>query len=541
MKTKYLTLSFLIATSIFLYGWKVMNTEKTSISTDVKSVSISNDYLKVSVNETSGSFTVTEQKTGQVWNSDPWEGAAGLLIMKDAKGKRQTLNISKSKNIVVQKKNDSSIAIKFENPVSKNGNIIEGVVINCELQLEKNTSTLNARVLSFKKGKHNLISLRYPSRQFSLKTDIDKGAGVIPFKQGLICPSYIFPMNGGNFCKWDDATYSKKATGEVTIHSGHLGLSMPWWGTHNKKSAVVGIVDKESTTTTKLYYNINGAGQHLFNAEGKMSTFQRILFLDPIWDLKDKDAVRKISYKFIPKGDYVDMAKAYRKVAKENGYLLSLKEKQKRNPNLSKLPGSIYMGVYGGYPHYVNMPGMAFTFEELKEMVRVTHDELGVDNAFFHAWGVFSNYVPNCWPISEALGGEKKLKEVVDLTKEYGYLYSSYHAYTAALENDPDFDTGLMEVKNGKLLKTQSRWARIDNKYYKDLASKNLEKEIKALDLEADITDIAFVFNPSEGSKALAKYLRSLNLVMGTENGQEFWIPYFDMFEGMTWRQGKHI
>jgi len=366
MKTKYLTLSFLIATSIFLYGWKVMNTEKTSISTDVKSVSISNDYLKVSVNETSGSFTVTEQKTGQVWNSDPWEGAAGLLIMKDAKGKRQTLNISKSKNIVVQKKNDSSIAIKFENPVSKNGNIIEGVVINCELQLEKNTSTLNARILSFEKGKHNLISLRYPSRQFSLKTDIDKGAGVIPFKQGLICPSYIFPMNGGNFCKWDDATYSKKATGVVTIHSGHLGLSMPWWGTHNKKSAVVGIVDKESTTTTKLYYNINGAGQHLFNAEGKMSTFQRILFLDPIWDLKDKDAVRKISYKFIPKGDYVDMAKEYRKVAKENGYLLSLKEKQKRNPNLSKLPGSIYMGVYGGYPHYVNMPGMAFTFEELK-------------------------------------------------------------------------------------------------------------------------------------------------------------------------------
>jgi len=170
-------------------------------------------------------------------------------------------------------------------------------------------------------------------------------------------------------------------------------------------------------------------------------------------------------------------------------------------------------------------------------MVRVTHDELGVDNAFFHAWGVFSNYVPNCWPISEALGGEKKLKEVVDLTKKYGYLYSSYHAYTAALENDPDFDTSLMEVKDGKLLKTQSRWARIDNKYYKDLASKNLEKEIKALDLEADITDIAFVFNPSEGSKALAKYLRSLNLVMGTENGQEFWIPYFDMFEGMTWRR----
>ena len=36
----------------------------------------------------------------------------------------------------------------------------------------------------------------------------------------------------------------------------------------------------------------------------------------------------------------------------------------------------------------------------------------------------------------------------------------------------------------------------------------------------------------------MARYLRSLNLVMGTEHGQEHWIPYFDMFEGMTYREG---
>ena len=276
-----------------------------------------------------------------------------------------------------------------------------------------------------------------------------------------------------------------------------------------------------------------------------MSPYQRIVFLDPVWKLDGDVGKMAINYHFIPGGDYVDMAKIYKKEAIKKGYFVTLKDKAARNPNVNKLPGAIYFGIYGGYPHYVNMPGMAFTFDELKEMIRTIHEDLGVDKAFIHAWGTFSNFVPHNFPISEELGGPAKLKAAVDLAKSYGYLYSSYHAYSPMLENDPDFTTDLMQRdEEGKLMNTGSRWARVDPKFQKSLAQKNIENEISYLGLEADITDITFAAyreSGKEGRLELAKYIDSFNLVNGTEHGQEQWIPYFDMFEGMTYLEDRPL
>jgi len=500
-------------------------------------VTLENDTLKVIVDSSTGCFSVDEKITGQQWSSDPWEQAAGLLTLNDVKGKPQIVNLSKCEKITVKSIDQNSVEISFENPSFEDGTFAEGVAIHSKISLDENSAKLDVQVTNYETGKYRLVDLRYPAREFSLKTDVDHGAAVIPQKQGIICPSYIFPMNGGRFCKWDDATYERKSIGTLPLYGNGPGLSMPWWGTYNEKSAVVGILAENSVASVE--YNINNNGQYLFNSKGEMSPYERIVFLDPVWKLDGADKKRQISYHFIPGGDYVEMAKTYRKEAIDRGYFVSLKEKAQRNPNVEKLAGAVYLGVYGGYPHYVHMPGMAFTFDQLKEYIRVTHDELGVQNAFVHAWGVFSNFVPNCWPISEELGGVSKLKEAVDLAKKYGYLYSSYHAYTAMLENDPLFSTELMgRDSQGKLLKAGSRWGRIDSKHFKDLASKNLEKEIVTLGLEADITDIAFTANIDSGNVALAKYLRSLNLINGTEHGQEFWIPYFDTFEGMTYLEG---
>lgn len=503
---------------------------------------IENSFLKVTVNDQTGSFEVFEKKPNQLWKADPWVGAAGLLTIKN-KGRNEDLNISLSKIINVVQKDKNTVSIEFKNPVFLDGKVAEGVIIRTELRLAKDASKLEAEVISVDKAGYKINELRYPSRAFSLETDVDKGAAVIPQKQGVICPSYISPMNGGTFCMWDDATYYKKTSGKLPLFNNGTGLTMPWWGTHNEKSAVVGIIDESAWP--KMFYNINNNGQYLFNAKGVMSPYNRIEFLDPVWDLNRKNETRVIRYEFIPKGTHVEMAKAYRKEAIKRGYFVSLKDKAKRDPDVKKLQGAIYMGLYGGYPHYVEMPGMAFTFKELSNIIKTTHEDLGVDNAFFHAWGVFSNFVPNCWPINENLGGVSGLKEAVDLTKKYGYLYSSYHAYSATLENDPEFDTDLFAVKKGKLVNTGSRWANIDPNKQLGLAKKSLHKEIEALDLEADITDISFARLESDSDNAglfnLAKYIDSLNLVNGTEHGQQQFIPYFDMFEGLTYLPSHNL
>ena len=504
---------------------------------------LENDALKVSVDPKSGCFTVVEKKSGQVWGSDPWENAAGLLTLSDVNGKKQTVNLSKCKKIEVSKPEAGTVTIQFLDPVLEDGTMAKGVHIGTQLKLDQNTEHLNVLITEHQGGSFKLLDLRYPSRQFSLKTDEDKGAAVIPQKQGVICPSYIFPMNGGRFCKWDDATYNNKSVGSLELFNNGTGLTMPWWGTYNEKSAVVGILEEDSRPD--MMYNINNNGQYLFNPKGEMSPYQRIVFLDPVWKLDGDVGKMAINYHFIPGGDYVDMAKIYKKEAIKKGYFVTLKDKAARNPNVNKLPGAIYFGIYGGYPHYVNMPGMAFTFDELKEMIRTIHEDLGVDKAFIHAWGTFSNFVPHNFPISEELGGPAKLKGAVDLAKSYGYLYSSYHAYSPMLENDPDFTTDLMQRdEEGKLMNTGSRWARVDPKFQKSLAQKNIENEISYLGLEADITDITFAAyreSGKEGRLELAKYIDSFNLVNGTEHGQEQWIPYFDMFEGMTYLEDRPL
>ncbi len=334
---------------------------------------------------------------------------------------------------------------------------------------------------------------------------------------------------------WDDLQHGSRSYGLLDVYNFNGGLSMPWFGTHTEESAVVGILGKD--TAAKMEYIINNNGQFLFNRKGTMSPWPRILALSPVWDLGQKHTDFAINYHFIPNGDHVDMAKLYRKYAKERGYFISLKDKTKSNPNVEKLAGAIYLGVYGGYPHYINMPGMAFTFDELKNIIKDVHDDLNVQNALVHAWGTFSNYVPNNWPISEALGGPEKLKKVVSLAKESGYLYSSYHAYCPLLEHDPDFNMDLLPTgKDGKY-KISGRWNRVDSRFFKELAEKTLPKKLATIGQNADITDISFIQALDEGRIELAEYLRSFNLVMGTERGQEFYIPYFDLFEGMTYHQ----
>ena len=78
---------------------------------------------------------------------------------------------------------------------------------------------------------------------------------------------------------------------------------------------------------------------------------------------------------------------------------VSLEQKARANPDVLKLKGALYTGIYGGYPHYVRLKGMAFTFEELDAIVQDMHDELGLERAFIHAWGTFSKYAPVMWPM----------------------------------------------------------------------------------------------------------------------------------------------
>ena len=539
MAGKYLRVirAFFVSVAILLLLPTILFAQRPE---NTNPLTLENDTVRVAVERGSGAFSVTEKITDQRWQPDPWEHAAAILTLEGPGGQEERINLSESQQVNVQESGSGIISISFRNPVLEDGTVVSGGQVDVRLELDPERAILNAEVVDVTVPEgYTAEELRYPARAFSLETGKDRGAGVIPYWQGVIVPSYIFPMTGGRFCMWDDSQHGGSATGMLEFHSWQQGLTMPWFGTHTERSGVMGVL--KENPPAQVAYNLNYNGQDRFRH--KVSPYPAILSLSPVWQLEDEGEDRVIRYHFLPEGDHVEMAKRYRGVAKERGYFVSLREKRERNEEVDKLAGAHYIGIYGGYPHYVNLEGMAFSFEQLDGIVQDLHENLGVDRAFIHPWGTWENYVPKMWPINEELGGPDQLRQVVDRAKRYGYLYSNYHAYTPLLGHDPELDLSLApEGPNGQPLFTGGRWSRVDPQKLTGLAKQVLPKELEVLNQNADVTDIAFTrsFKGGEGSGnkgyvELAEYIRSKGLVMGTERGGEQWVPYFEFFEGMTY------
>ena len=133
--------------------------------------------------------------------------------------------------------------------------------------------------------------------------------------------------------------------------------------------------------------------------------------------------------------DYNDMAKEYRKYQLERGACLPLAERIKNNPALAYAVESVEIRIRMGWkpaPAKVleqtieNEPEMhvACTFDRVKDII----DELkiqGVDKAqiCLVGWNKSGHdgRWPQIFPVEEKLGGEKKLKELIQYAKDNGY------------------------------------------------------------------------------------------------------------------------
>lgn len=498
----------------------------TVVSAEV--TKLENKVIRVELSNTSGCFTVTEKATGHVWQPDPWEGAAAALRVRGPNGQTESWNLSKCRKIDVTASEKGCVQVTFRSPVAGNGQAVVNASVVTQLRLAPDTADLEFSVLSVTGSSGYFpTQLEFPARHFSLITQKDRGMAVIPYVQGVVVPSYSFPMRNSKFGISDDYQHYRTSIGELALY-GWSGLSMPWFGTCTDTSGVVATIPTDESVRLQFILNYNDKVR--FNQEqGIESPYPRILALTPVWSLHDIDPERTVRYHFIPRGNHVAMAKYYRTVAKKRGLFVSLREKAKQVPGVEKMRGDIYLHVYGGFPHYVNFPDMEFTFEQLEEIIRDLHDNLHVKKAFITAWGTWENYPPYHWPINKQAGGEKKLKEVVDLAETYGYLFTPYHNWHALLEHDPNYDVSLLPRRVDGKHEIGGRWSPIDRSHWHHLAQQLLPKEFAAIGSNAIYTD-------GPQTIELLAYLKSLGLPVTKERGAdaELWVPYIHRSEGMA-------
>ncbi len=489
-------------------------------------VTFQNDLIRVDVDKTSGCFTVVEKVTGQTWVPDPWDGAAAVLRVRTANHTYESWNLSKCRTIEVVDTGDRSVQVTFQSPTADDGQVVDDLSVVTQLRLSPDTADLDLRVLNVTgSGTYYLADLIYPARHFHLRSEVDRGMAVIPYHSGVVVPSHLFPLPSSQFGEWTDWHHQGEMIFEFQVYGD---LRMPWYGIHSSRSGVMTILPRDGSVDVQYVQNYNDRARILIQT-GQESTRPSILALSPVWRLNSQHRKPSVRYHFVPYASYVKMAKHYRSTIHEEGILVSLRDKAKKTPEVHQMIGDIYLHIFGGYPHRVNDPGMAFTFDQVEAIADDLHHNLQVKKAFLTLWGTWENYPPTHWPVNQAAGGQDKLVQVIEKIKSYGYLVTPYHNFNCMLPWDPKFTTKYYaRDENGKV-KYNIVWNMLDDKYAPQLAMDVLQKEMEVLKPNAIYTDC------KQGPE-LRAFLQKLNLPITSERtgDSELLIPEYHRLEGVV-------
>ena len=172
--------------------------------------------------------------------------------------------------------------------------------------------------------------------------------------------------------------------------------------------------------------------------------------------------------------EYSDMATYYRNYQLTYGGCIPLKERVKKNPYLSYSVDSVQIRIRMGWkpaPATVleqtieNEPEMkvACTFERVKDII----DELkrqGVDKAelCLVGWNKSGHdgRWPQMFPVEETLGGEKKLRELIQYAQGKGYQITCHTNSTDCYQIAEDFAEDIVvKTKEGNLAVYDSAWS----------------------------------------------------------------------------------
>ncbi|MCS7310392.1 MAG: glycoside hydrolase [Armatimonadetes bacterium] len=235
---------------------------------------------------------------------------------------------------------------------------------------------------------------------------------------------------------------------------------------------------------------------------------------------------RRLIYRFLDRGGYVAVAKTYRAYAKQQGLLVTLREKARRNPNLRKLFGAADVwGVWGvDYAQFVREAKL-----------------LGIDKLILHgttspeamrqavAAGYLTSEYDNYTDIQPA-ESEEKIDSYHDILPDSAVLKADGQRMTAWLTME-----GVQFMKRCPAL-----WVRTAQKVipaalrqYPFLARfidvTTAEALYECYDPEHPLTRT----QKRECGEQLLAYVRSLGLVVGGEHGIWWGVPHLDYIEGM--------
>jgi len=233
---------------------------------------------------------------------------------------------------------------------------------------------------------------------------------VVPFMQGMLLPK-----------QWPEKTWLYD-----TLSFGR-GLYQPWWGHQQGASALLVMLETP-----------DDGGCHFEHPAGGPTR------IGPQWvsTLGRFGYPRRARLCFFDSGDYVDLAKRYRRHAIATGRLVSLDAKIARNPRVAQLIGApvIHTSIlYHIQPEssYYKKDDPAHNHQLVSFDTRARELEAlaarGVTNAYVHldGWGArgYDNLHPDVMPPCPEAGGWDGMKGLAEACDRLGFVFAIHDQY----------------------------------------------------------------------------------------------------------------
>jgi hypothetical protein len=327
------------------------------------------------------------------------------------------------------------------------------------------------------------------------------------------------------------------------------GLSMPWWGYLQGKSAAMIILETPEDAYCELIHPAGGPTT-----------------INPEWihSLGKLNYPRKLRFCFFRDGNYVTLAKRYREYVIEKGNFVSLKEKIARSPLVGELIGApiIHTSIlYHTQPasDLYNDKDLAqnhqlVTFYDRAQQLKILAEKRNLKRAYLHldGWGYrgYDNLHPDVMPPCEEAGGWNGMKYFSNVCDSLGFLFAIHDQYRDYYHDASSYDPRHAVIDESGEMPTHCKWlggeqsmlcASFAPGYLKRNHNELLFHGIK---LKGAYLDVFSVVTPDEcynqehpmSRRDCLKYraecfnyVRATDGIISSEEAEDWSVPYIDL------------
>ncbi len=375
-------------------------------------------------------FDLVDRATGVRWSSNPYDTHFATVNLTGPTGK---LGVQvRTLDRLGSQKNRLTMVTRLRTPEGTD----TGVDIAFALEPVADPAGLRLRYAARETGEWKVESVQVLENSFGT-TDADDGYLVEPYRLGMLIPvAKALPRSRPL------QTYSSITMAMYGLVKQDSGLLLAWPHPETSVTMKIDWPENELVPGTRM----GSAAITLYGAAHELT-------IHPTGS-----------------GGYVQIAKAYRAVAKRNGWLQTWAEKREQFPSAAQMAGAadfkpfVFTRTIPSKRHEgPESTHLGFTFAETAACARHWHEDLGIDRAMVVLAGWihrgYDNQHPDILPAAPECGGNEALTEAARQIRAQGFLFGLHDNYQDMYRDAPSWNESYINKNARGEIKQGGCWA----------------------------------------------------------------------------------